>query len=203
MIQAIVFDWGGVFTDGTFDSSAVRNFAKLFSVTEEEIASTYYPLMANFEIGSFDINSFHRYFSEHSGLESDAGVFQNTFFGSVVDRLEMFKVLASIPDTYLVGMLSNNVPVLCDRVRGDPRLSRINRNHFVFSNEIGVRKPDPLAFSSLINILAVLPEEVAFIDDNAVNISSCERMGCTGIHIPNFEAFRANWSVTLPELFIP
>ena len=202
MIRAVVFDWGGVFTNGTFDSSAVRNLAKLFSVTEERIASTYFPLMAEFEIGSFDMKNFHHLFSEHSNLESDLAIFKKTFLSSVVDRPEMFKVFNSIPNTYLLGMLSNNVPVLCDQVRNDPRLSRISRRNFVFSNEIGVRKPDPLAFTHLINTLGVLPKEVAFIDDNDINISACENMGFTGIHIPNYETFRMNWNVALPEVLI-
>jgi FMN phosphatase YigB (HAD superfamily) len=66
-------------------------------------------------------------------------------------------------------MLSNNVPVLCDRVRDDPRTARIER--FVFSNEIGVRKPDPAAFMALAEALQLAPHEIVFVDDAAATSS--------------------------------
>ena len=98
MIRAIAFDWGGVFTRNTFDSSAVRNLAALYGTGEEIIASCYYPLMAEFEVGAFDFASFYHRFTEASGLTRDAGAFRETFLGSVLERREMFAVLAGIPN---------------------------------------------------------------------------------------------------------
>ena len=146
-ITAIAFDWGGIFTENTFDSSAVRTLAAHAGVLEDDVAKTYFPLMAEFEAGAFSFDAFTTRFLEASGIKLGDTEFREVFLGSVRDRKEMYDVLASIPAHYTVGMLSNNVEILCDAVRNDPRMARME--HFVFSNEIRVRKPDPLAFAAL------------------------------------------------------
>lgn len=198
MIRAIAFDWGGIFTEGTFDSSAVMNLADVAGVSAAEIGETYFPLMEEFEVGAFDFDAFHRKFVRMSGLDIDADVFRETFLGSVRERTAMFAILGSIPATYTVGMLSNNVPVLCDRVREDPRMARIE--HFVFSNEIGVRKPDPAAFAALTHAIGVPAQATAFIDDNEDNIAAARDLGYDGILLDTFEGFMARWRQRFPEL---
>ncbi len=197
-LQAIAFDWGGIFTEGTFDSSAVKNLSALCRVSEKEIAATYFPVMEGFEAGAFDFDGFYERFTARSGLSPDAGVFRKTFLGSVREREAMFEVLASIPQSYRVGMLSNNVPVLCDRVRDDARMSRVE--HFVFSNEIGVRKPDPEAFEKLTEALGVPAENTVFVDDNRANIEACERLGYKGILLETFDSFTEAWRRLLPDI---
>lgn len=200
-IRAIAFDWGGIFTEGTFDSSAVRNLSTLFGVPEAQVAETYFPLMEHFEAGEFDIDEFHRRFSAQSGLQAEPDVFKRTFLGSVRERNAMYDLLATIPERYIVGMLSNNVPVLCDHVRNDPRMTRMD--HFVFSNEIGVRKPDPQAFAQLTQALSVSPAETVFIDDNRDNIRACRELGYQGILLETYEGFADQWEALLPDLPLP
>ena len=197
-ISAIAFDWGGIFTEGTFDSSAVVALADLFDTDVETVSATYFPLMAPFEVGDFELEEFHRRFLAESGLEAGFDAFRDAFLGAVRERTAMYSVLGSIPDTYTVGMLSNNVPVLCDRVRDDVRMSRIER--FVFSNEIGVRKPDPRAYEALTAALEVPPEQTVFVDDSEANIEACEAFGYTGIHLDSFEGFLERWSALFPDL---
>ena len=200
-ITAIAFDWGGIFTENTFDSSAVRNLAAHAGVPETKIAKTYFPIMAEFEAGAFDFGTFTTRYLEASGIRLSDSEFRDVFLGSVRDRREMYNVLASIPAHYTVGMLSNNVEILCDRVRDDPRMARIE--HFVFSNEIKVRKPDPAAFTALTGALGVPPEETVFIDDHRGNIEACEGLGYTGLWLESYAGFAANWKTLLPDLPLP
>jgi FMN phosphatase YigB (HAD superfamily) len=201
MIKAIAFDWGGIFTENTFDSSAVRNLATLCNTTPEIIGQTYFPLMEHFEAGEFDFGSYHQQFVEKSGFAIDAGVFRKTFLGSVREREAMFDVLNAIPRIYQVGMLSNNVEILCDRVRGDQRFARIDK--FVFSNEIKVRKPDVRAFEVLLNALETKAAQTVFIDDNPDNIKACEAMGFKGLYLDTFEKFLERWQHLLPDIPLP
>ncbi len=198
MITAIAFDWGGIFTEGTFDSSAVRNLAALCRATPEVIGQTYFPLMEHFEAGDFEFDSYYQQFVERSGFVVDEGVFRKTFLGSVLERKEMFEVLNAIPETYKVGMLSNNVPILCDRVRDDVRFKRVDT--FVFSNEIKVRKPEPRSFEALTEALSTPSENTVFIDDNADNIAACERLGFKAIYLDTFENFLQRWAKLLPDI---
>lgn len=200
-ITAIAFDWGGIFTENTFDSSAVRNLATRAGVSEAEIAATYFPLMAEFEAGAFSFDTFTTRFLQASGIRLSSSEFRDVFLGSVRDRKEMYGVLASIPEHYTVGMLSNNVEVLCDGVRNDPRMARIE--HFVFSNEIRVRKPDPRAFAALTDALGVPPEETVFVDDHKGNIEACEALGYRGLWLESYPGFVMNWQTLLPDLPLP
>lgn len=198
MIRAIAFDWGGIFTQGTFDSSAVANLASLTGVPQDHIAATYFPLMEEFEVGAFDFDTFTETFLDESGVDLEPGEFRDTFLGSVRERTEMFAVLGSIPSEYTVGMLSNNVPVLCDRVRDDLRMARIE--HFVFSNEIGVRKPDPAAFAALTDAIGVPARATVFIDDNQANIDAANELGFDGVLLDTFAGFMERWRKRFPDL---
>ncbi len=198
MIRAIAFDWGGVFTEGTFDQSAIVALAERMGIEPTSIERPYLDLMAEFETGAFDLAGFHARFVEATGTELDEPTFAETFLGAVRERTAMFAVLGAIPADYTVGMLSNNVPVLCDRVRDDARMQRIER--FVFSNEIGVRKPDPEAFAALTDALDVPPQATVFIDDAERNIVAARALGYAAIHLVELDAFLAEWRALLPDV---
>src|SRR5690606_5560808 len=53
--EAIAFDWGGVMTRGTFDSSAVVALAGLYGMAPGELQPTYLRLMEGFEVGEYDM----------------------------------------------------------------------------------------------------------------------------------------------------
>lgn len=197
-IRGIAFDWGGIFTEGTFDSDAILNLATLCGVSSERIERPYLELMEEFEAGAFDMAEFTARFQQEAGLAVDAGRFRQTFLGSGRERREMYQLLASIPDRYSVAVLSNNVPELCDKVRDDERMGRVEK--FLFSNELGIRKPDPRAFEALAKAMRLRPEEIVFIDDNADNIAACRRMGFAGVHLRQFEQFRRELKELLPDL---
>lgn len=200
-IRAVTFDWGGVFTVGTFDHRAVRALATLHDRTPEAVEDPYLALMAAFEIGAFDLPEFHRRFQEAVGRSSDLDTFRRTFLTAAVPRPAMFRLLASLPADVTVGMLSNNVPELCDRVRADPRMSRVEA--FVFSNEIGVRKPDPRAFRALTDAIGVPPEATVFVDDSPTNVAACDALGFTGLLLDDVASFAARWREALPHLPLP
>lgn len=198
MIRAIVFDWGGIFTEGTFDSDAVKNLTAVAGTDAELVHAAYFPLMEEFEVGAFDLGGFIDRFVERTGSRVDEDLLAGTFLQSGIQRTQMFGILAGIPDSYRVGMLSNNVPALCDRVRDDLRMERIEK--FVFSNEIGVRKPDPAAFAALEAAMELPPHETVFIDDSAANIQAARDLGFHGILLDSMESFTEQWNSLLPEL---
>ena len=197
-ITAIAFDWGGIFTEGTFDSSAVHTLAEHTGVSETQVAKAYYPLMEHFEVGAFDFSEFRHRLTEEADLDLDERTFRELFLGSVKERKAMYEVLNAVPQDYAVGMLSNNVPVLCDTVRDDPRMGRFE--HFVFSNEIGVRKPDEEAFAKLTEVLGCSPGSTVFIDDNEDNIQACRALGFEGIWLDTFENFLGRFQELLPGI---
>lgn len=199
MIRAIAFDWGGVFTEGTFDDAASRALAAASDLPLETVETPYRSLMASFEVGAFAMEGFHRRFCEATGSRLPLDTFEAAFLGAAEERAAMFAVLGAIPaETYVVGMLSNNVPVLCDRVRNDPRMQRIQ--HWVFSNEIGVRKPDPRTFAALSEALDVPPDATVFIDDAPANVDAARDLGFKVVPMTDLASFLAGWRALLPDL---
>lgn len=199
--KAIVFDWGGIFTEGTFDSNAHARLADLHGLSAAEVLPHYLHLMEEFEVGAHDLAEFHRRFQAAVGRTSDLGEFRATFLGAVRERPAMYDLLASLPDGMTLGMLSNNVPELCDAVRDDPRMARLSA--FVFSNEIGARKPHREAFDALTAALDLPPEAIVFIDDNAANIAACNALGFQGLLLDDLSGFAARWRAALPHLPLP
>jgi putative hydrolase of the HAD superfamily len=196
--RGIAFDWGGVFTVGTFDGRAIARLARLYGVPEAELRPHYLGLMELFEVGGFDLPAFAERLSRAIGRDVDAGAFREAFLDAPLERPATYALLAGIPDGYAVGMLSNNVPVLCDRVREDPRAARIER--FVFSNEIGARKPDAVAFMALAEAMGLAPHDVVFVDDAAANVEAARALGFRALLLDTPPAFAARWRAALPEL---
>ena len=200
-LRAIAFDWGGVFTEGTFDSSAHARLAELHGLPATTVEPHYLHLMEAFEVGAYDMAEFHRRFQAAVGASSSLPEFRTAFLGAVRERPAMYELLAGLPDGIKIGMLSNNVPELCDLVRDDPRMRRVQAP--VFSNEIGVRKPERAAFDALCEALDLPPEAIVFIDDNAANIAACNALGFEGLLIDDLPSFAARWRAVLPQLALP
>jgi putative hydrolase of the HAD superfamily len=196
--RGIAFDWGGVFTVGTFDGRAITRLARLYGVPEADLRPRYLELMELFEVGGFDLPAFTERLSRAVGRDADEGAFREAFLDAPLERPATYALLAGIPDGYAVGMLSNNVPVLCDRVREDPRTARIER--FVFSNEIGARKPDPVAFMALAEGMRLAPHEIVFVDDAAANVEAARALGFRALLLDSPAAFAARWRAALPAL---
>ncbi len=197
-VRGVAFDWGGVFTVGTFDGRAIARLARLYGVDEAALRPHYLALMAVFEVGGLDLPTFAERLSRAIGREVDADAFREAFLDAPRERPAMYDLLAGIPPEYTVAMLSNNVPVLCDRVRDDPRTARIER--FVFSHEIGVRKPAPAAFAALAAAMALPPEAIAFVDDAPRNLDAARALGFRALLLDTPAAFAARWRDALPEL---
>lgn len=198
VVRGIAFDWGGVFTVGTFDGRAIARLARLYGVDEAVLRPHYLSLMEVFEVGGLDLAAFAEQLSRAVGHEVEAGAFRQAFLDAPLERPAAYTLLAGIPAGYAVAMLSNNVPVLCDRVRDDPRTARIER--FVFSNEIGVRKPAPAAFEALAAAMALPPEAIAFVDDAPRNVAAATDLGFRALLLDTPAGFAARWRDALPEL---
>ncbi len=196
--RGIAFDWGGVFTVGTFDGRAIARLARLYGLPESELRPRYLELMELFEVGGFDLPTFAERLSRAVERHADEGAFREAFLDAPLERPAAYALLAGIPDGYAVGMLSNNVPVLCDRVREDPRTARIER--FVFSNEIGARKPDAVAFMALAEGMQLAPHDIVFVDDAEANVEAARALGFRALLLDTPAAFAARWRAALPEL---
>jgi len=62
-------------------------------------------------------------------------------------------------------------------------------DHTIFSNEVGMMKPDPDIFTLALDILTSRPEETIFIDDSSINTKVAEEMGINTILFSSIQRF--------------
>ncbi|WP_189005576.1 HAD family hydrolase [Deinococcus malanensis] len=192
----VAFDWGGVFTVGTFDGRSTQNLADLTGIPVERVRESYFRHVRQLEVGTWTLPHFWTVMQEEAGLPLPYDEFEALYLGSVADNLPMYDTLAALPAGVRVGLLSNNYPVVSDHLRRDVRFGRFDA--LVFSNEIGHKKPAPEAFAALEAAMGVPADQVAFIDDVQENIDAAYAAGFHGLlyhhdHHAAFETRLADW----------
>ena len=197
-VKGIAFDWGGVFTVGTFDGRAIERLAHLLELPAAAVRGPYLDLMELFEVGAFDLPTFQARLCAALGREADEPPSGAPSSTPRSNAPRPTRSSPRSPTSTRSGMLSNNVPVLCDRVRDDARTARVER--FVFSNEIGVRKPDPAAYMALAEALQLAPHEIVFVDDAERNVAAAQALGFRALLLDAPAAFAARWRAALPDL---
>ncbi|WP_407568701.1 HAD family hydrolase [Deinococcus altitudinis] len=185
-IQArhVAFDWGGVFTVGTFDGRSTQRLAERLGLEVEAVRGSYFQHVRQLEVGAWSLKQFWEVLADETGAtRADPafgyGHFESLYLGSILNNDPMYALLARLPDTVRAGLLSNNYPVVSDHLRGLKAFGRLHNP--VFSNEIGIKKPDPASFAALETAMGVPAAQVAFVDDVQENIVAAEQAGFHGL----------------------
>lgn len=192
----VAFDWGGVFTVGTFDGRSTQNVADRSGVPVERVRESYFRHVRQLEVGEWTLPQFWAVMGEETGITLPYDEFEALYLGSVHDNAPMYATLAALPEGVRVGLLSNNYPVVSDHLRRDPRFARFDA--LVFSNELRQKKPHPDAFSALAEAMGVPASQVAFVDDVRENIDAAQVAGFHGLlyhhdHHAEFERELEAW----------
>ncbi|GGQ99802.1 HAD family hydrolase [Deinococcus ruber] len=199
----VAFDWGGVFTVGTFDGRSTQRLAERLGLDVDAVRASYFRHVRQLEVGAWTLPQFWDTLAAETGADPAFvyAHFEELYLGSILPNQPMFELLARLPQQVRAGLLSNNYPVVSDHLRGTAAFARLHQP--VFSNEIGVKKPDPASFAALEAAMNVPASRVAFVDDVQENIEAAERAGFHGLlydhtQHADFERRLAAWLV-LPE----
>lgn len=106
--------------------------------------------------------------------------------GPYPGALELLEVLRP---QYRVACLSNTDPVNVRKFEEELRLQNWFDECF-YSNEIGLRKPDPQAYLHVSEALDVPPGEIAFFDDSVECVEGAIAVGMHGQHVTGFGDLR-------------
>ena len=187
----VAFDWGGVFTVGTFDGRSTENVARRSGADVMGLRESYFRHVRQLEVGAWTLPQFWDTVSQESGTELPYADFEALYLSSIHDNAPMYELLSRLPASVRVGLLSNNYPVVSGHLRARHEFSRFDA--LVFSNEIGVKKPDPQSFAALETAMACPAAQVAFVDDVQENIAAAQQCGFHGIlyHHDRHAAFEA------------
>jgi putative hydrolase of the HAD superfamily len=195
-IKAVLFDFGGVFTDSPFH--AVHAFGEELGIDAGEVTRIVF--------GSYEQDGDHPWHQlergeislEHAreqilglGRERDLRIDIYDLFARMAgnnagaaERQPLVERVRSLrQEGYTTGIITNNVVEFGDGWRGLIPVDELF-DFVVDSSSVGVRKPDPRIFQLALDQLgAIAPAQVVFLDDYQANVDAARQLGLQGITV--------------------
>ena len=192
MIEAVIWDFGGVFTTSPFEAFAryetergipVGTIRKINSANHEANA------WAQFEQSKVDIDGFDRLFAEEAAALGHAIPGKDVLPLLAGDfRPEMIEALRRIKTRFKTGCITNNMPH--NAAGGTAAVRSLYAreimelfDHVIESAKTGIRKPDPRIYTMMCESLGVQPPSCVFLDDLGGNLKPARTMGMTTIKV--------------------
>jgi len=191
MIEAVIWDFGGVLTTSPFEAFArfERERGLPVDVIRRTNAANHLEnAWAKFERAEVDIETFDKLFAEESkalGAEVRGRDVLPLLQGDL--RPEMVEALKRIKAQCKTGCITNNLPANAMGSSSGRSLYvaevMVLFDHVIESAKIGLRKPDPRIYRMMIDALKVDPEKCVYLDDLGVNLKPAREMGMTTIKV--------------------
>jgi putative hydrolase of the HAD superfamily len=189
MIEAVIWDFGGVITSSPLQAFA--RFERERGLPEGFIArvnTTNYleNAWARFERGEIDHASFDKLFAEESrtlGHVVQGADVLPLLAGDL--RPQMVEALRRIHARMKTGCITNNMPATGDTRARSPYRAEVMKlfHHVIESAKIGLRKPDPRIYTMMVEALQVDPRQAVYLDDLGVNLKPARALGMRTIKV--------------------
>ena len=191
MIEAVIWDFGGVLTTSPFEAFARFEQERGFPVDiirRTNAANHLENAWAKFERAEIDVEAFDQLFAEESrafGAEVRGKEVLPLLQGDL--RPEMVEALRRIKAQCKTGCITNNLPANAIGSTSGRSLYVAEVmalfDHIIESAKIGLRKPDPHIYRMMIDALKVDPAKCVYLDDLGVNLKPAREMGMTTIKV--------------------
>ncbi|MEH2473904.1 putative hydrolase of the HAD superfamily [Nitrobacteraceae bacterium AZCC 2161] len=193
MIEAVIWDFGGVITTSPFEAfarfEAERGLpADIIRRTNAE--NHFENAWAQFERAEVDIDAFDALFAAESkalGAEVRGRDVLPLLSGDI--RPEMVEALRRVKAGFKTGCITNNLPANAMGSASGRSLYvaevMVLFDHVIESAKIGLRKPDPRIYRMMLEALSVDPNNCVYLDDLGVNLKPAREMGMTTIKVLN------------------
>jgi len=193
MIEAVIWDFGGVLTTSPFEAFA--RFESERGLPTDIIRRTnannhWENAWAKFERSELDLEAFDQLFASES-LALGAEVRGKDVLPLLVGDLrpEMVEALRLVKSRFKTGCITNNLPANAIGSRSGRSLYvaevMVLFDHVIESAKIGLRKPDPRIYQMMVETLKVDPKNCVYLDDLGVNLKPARDMGMTTIKVLN------------------
>jgi putative hydrolase of the HAD superfamily len=191
MIEAVIWDFGGVITTSPFEAFArfeAERGLPVDIIRRTNAANHWENAWAKFERAEIDIDAFDSAFASESlalGAEVRGRDVLPLLSGDL--RPEMVEALRRVKTTYKTGCITNNLPTNSTGSQSGRSLYVAEVmalfDHIIESAKIGLRKPDPRIYAMMIEPLNVDPKHCVYLDDLGVNLKPAREMGMTTIKV--------------------
>ncbi|UYO43289.1 HAD-IA family hydrolase [Rhodopseudomonas palustris] len=195
MIEAVIWDFGGVLTSSPFEAFArfeTERGLPIDIIRRTNAANHFENAWAKFERAEIDLDTFDELFAEESralGAEVRGRDVLPLLSGSL--RPEMVNALKIVKQNYKTGCITNNLPANAIGSASGRTLYIAEVmalfDHVIESAKIGLRKPDPKIYQMMIEALGVDPKACVYLDDLGVNLKPAREMGMATIKVVSAE----------------
>ena len=189
MIDAVIWDFGGVISSSPFEAFArfevarglPRDFLRTVNAT-----NPHENAWARLERSELDLPGFDEAFAIESralGHEVRGADVLPLLAGEI--RPEMVEALRRIGARLKTGCITNNFTAMSVSPMGGLYKAEIMRlfHHVIESAKAGVRKPDPRIYALMLDHLKVEPGRAIYLDDLGINLKPARAMGMTTIKV--------------------
>jgi len=191
MIEAVIWDFGGVLTTSPFEAFArfeIEHGLPVDLIRRTNAANHLENAWAKFERAEIDIDAFDELFAAESralGAEVRGRHVLPLLAGEL--RPEMVEALKRVGATLKTGCITNNLPANAIGSLGGRSfyVAEVMAlfDHVIESAKIGLRKPDPKIYRMMVEALGVDPKACVYLDDIGVNLKPARDMGMTTIKV--------------------
>jgi HAD superfamily hydrolase (TIGR01509 family) len=184
-VEALLFDLGNVLIDVDF-GRAISEWATGANAAEERIAACFVPddAYCAHERGELSEAQYFASLRKSLGIDLTNEQFLsgwNAIFGEPIEGMER-----------LVGALARDFPVYvfsntnkAHRMHWEPRYRALLApvRQVICSCDIGVRKPDAIAFAKVAKLMGVAPSRIGFFDDLEENVAGGRAAGLQAFRV--------------------
>jgi len=191
VIQAVIFDWGGVLIENPTEG-ILRYCREVLGIGTGCMLAAYRKLIPYFQEGKISEEEFWKGVRRRTGAKGQmpASLWLEAFEHSYVEKKDVFAVAHALHGRGCrTGILSNTEK---------PARSIMEREIYrmfdpvVLSCEVGSSKPQGRIFEALIETLGLNPQEILLIDDIAANIAAAKDLGLQGLLFSDAETLRTD-----------
>ena len=193
MIEAVIWDFGGVLTSSPFEAFARYERERGLPadiIRRTNAANHLENAWARFERAEVDVEAFDQLFAVESlalGAEVRGRDVLPLLLGDL--RPEMVEALKRIKERFKTGCITNNLPANAIGSASGRSLYVAEVmalfDHIIESAKIVLRKPDLRIYRMMVEALGVDPEACVYLDDLGVNLKPAREMGMTTIKVVN------------------
>lgn len=195
MIEAVIWDFGGVLTTSPFEAFArfeAERGLPADIIRRTNATNHFDNAWAKFERAEVDLDTFDRLFAAESlalGAEVRGADVLPLLYGEL--RPEMVQALRVIKQNHKTGCITNNLPANAIGSTSGRKLYVAEVmalfDHVIESAKIGLRKPDPRIYRMMTEALGVDPARCVYLDDLGVNLKPAREIGMTTIKVLSAE----------------
>jgi len=191
MVEAVIWDFGGVLTTSPFEAFARFERERGLPagiIRRTNTANHLENAWAKFERAEVDIDAFDELFAAESlalGAEVRGKDVLPLLAGDL--RPEMVEALKRVNAKFKTGCITNNLPANAIGSAGGRTLyvAKVMElfDHVIESARIGMRKPDRRIYEKMVEALQVDPKNCVYLDDLGINLKPARAMGMTTIKV--------------------